>query len=64
MNLGQLRDLLRELEDAERDVLEAKDSLAFGGSAKTVEGKQGALLFAEWQVKALRSQQIFPTPDA
>jgi hypothetical protein len=64
MNLGQLRDLLRELEKAEEDVLEARVSLDYGGSPKTVEGKQGALLFAEWQVEALRSKQIFPTPDA
>lgn len=64
MNLGQLRDLLRELDQAEECVLEARIALDHGGSAKTVEGKQGALIFAEWQVQNLRSQQIFPTPDA
>lgn len=58
ITLGQLADLLKILDDAESDVVSARQALSFGGSAETIARKRENLISAERHLQDLRDKNI------
>lgn len=58
MTLGELYDKLKEIEHATLAVEAAEQSIGYGGSVETMEGKRTKLEMEQHWLESLRSEKV------